>query len=70
MDSSAPSNGANLMAKPYHTVFYELYPEEHRRNVYHDKKKCPAGERIKKEHRRSGKDGRDRCDLCKERDKP
>ena len=56
------------MAKPYHTVLHELYGEHHR-NVYHDKKKCPAGKQIKPKHRRPGKDNRDRCKLCIERDK-
>ena len=56
------------MAKPYHTVLYELYGEHHR-NVYHDKKKCPAGKRIKPKHRRKGADHRERCKQCIDRDK-
>jgi hypothetical protein len=32
--------------------------------VYHDRQDCPAGQRIKPEHRVSGTDGRARCKDC------
>jgi hypothetical protein len=54
-----------VMAKvePYHTNSPE-YPPEHR-NVYYDYSNCPDGQRIKAEHRESGRGGRVRCDKCK-----
>jgi hypothetical protein len=54
------------MGAKYHTLLWETYPDE--RNVYHNMKKCPAGSRIKPEHRSPGMGhGRDRCKLCIER---
>ena len=53
------------MAKvdPYHTNSPE-YPPSHR-NVYHNFDNCPDGKQIKPQHKRSGTDGRPRCDECK-----
>lgn len=47
----------------YHTVVPE-YGDE--RDVYHDQSTCPAGSRIKPEHRTSGTANRPKCDRCKE----
>ena len=46
---------------PYHTDVPE-YGDE--RNVYHDQNKCPAGMRIKAEHRTPGTAGRPKCKDC------
>lgn len=46
---------------PYHTVVPEYGGE---RDVYHDQSECPAGKRIKAEHRRSGTAGRPKCKDC------
>ena len=47
--------------KAYHTVVPEYGGE---RDVYHDQSKCPAGMRIKPEHRSPGKAGRPKCKDC------
>ena len=49
--------------KDYHTIVPE-YGDE--RNVYHDQSTCPAGSRIKEEHRTYGTGGRHKCDRCKD----
>jgi hypothetical protein len=54
-----------MKVNPYHTSQPEYGGE---RNVYHDYNDCPAGSRIKSEHRESGKDGRPRCKDCIEKD--
>lgn len=46
---------------PYHTVVPEYGGE---RDVYHDQSECPAGKRIKPEHRQAGTAGRPRCKDC------
>ncbi len=46
---------------PYHTILPETGGE---RNVYHDQSTCPAGARIKPEHKRSGTAGRPKCKDC------
>lgn len=46
---------------PYHTVVPEYGGE---RNVYHDQIECPAGKRIKPEHKTSGKAGRPKWQDC------
>ncbi len=50
------------LISPYHTSVPEYGGE---RNVYHDRSKCPAGRRIKPEHRTQGTAGRPKCDDCK-----
>lgn len=52
------------MAKvsPYHTTHLHYSSEE--RNVYHNDNACPAGRRIKPEHRASGTAGRPLCKDC------
>jgi hypothetical protein len=54
-----------IKCDPYHTTRPE-YGDE--RNVYHDYNSCPAGSRIKRVHRESGRANRPRCDRCKELD--
>jgi hypothetical protein len=51
------------MAKvnPFHTSVPEYGGE---RNVYHDQSECPAGKRIKPEHRTPGTAGRPKCKDC------
>ena len=58
------STGDFKMAKvaPYHTNSPE-YPPEHR-EVYHDKDTCPAGKRIKSEHREQGTGNKKHCLQC------
>jgi len=46
---------------PYHTSVAEYSGE---RDVYHNQTECPAGKRIKPEHRTPGKAGRPKCDDC------
>jgi hypothetical protein len=48
--------------REYHTSVPEYGGE---RNVYHDQSECPAGRRIKPEHRALGTDNRPKCDDCK-----
>ena len=47
---------------PYHTTLWHYSPEE--RNVYHNNNMCPAGLRIKHEHREPGMAGRPLCKDC------
>lgn len=47
--------------QPYHTSVPEYGGE---RNVYHDQSACPAGKRIKREHRQAGTAGRPKCKDC------
>ncbi len=47
---------------PYHTTSLHYTSEE--RNVYHNDDACPAGKRIKPEHRASGTAGRPLCKDC------
>jgi hypothetical protein len=49
----------------YHTSLSEYGGE---RDVYHDHDDCPAGRRIKLEHRTSGTANRPKCDDCKDLD--
>ena len=42
--------------------YYSISRED--REVYHDKDRCPDGERIKPENKRSGTDGRPKCLEC------
>lgn len=58
-----PNGGPVGKVKDYHTVVPE-YGDE--RNVYHDQSTCPAGSRIKDEHRTYGTGGRHKCDRCKD----
>ena len=51
----------------YHTTTNEDFPPSHR-DVYHDRDDCPAGKRIKPEHRRLGTAGRPRCEDCQKLD--
>ena len=46
------------MSAPY----YSISPED--RKVYHDKTKCPDGERIKPANKRQGTDNRPKCKEC------
>jgi hypothetical protein len=48
------------MAKvsPFHSV------KQYARNVYHDNDRCTEGNNIESYYRRSGTDGRPRCDHC------
>ena len=46
---------------PYHTIILETEGE---RDVYHDQSECPAGRRIKPEHKSSGTAGRPKCLDC------
>ena len=48
------------MAKvsPFHSV------KETDRKVYHDNDSCTEGNNIEPENRRSGTDGRPKCDHC------
>ena len=50
-----------MKVAPYHTVVPEYGGE---RDVYHDHNDCPAGRRIKPEHRRAGTGGHPRCKDC------
>jgi hypothetical protein len=51
------------MAKvEYHTTVLHYTAAE--RNVYHNNNDCPAGKRIKPEHRTSGRAGRPLCKDC------
>jgi len=54
---------ASVMVKvaAYHTSVPEYGGE---RNVYHDQSECPAGKRIKSEHRTPGTAGRPKCKDC------
>jgi hypothetical protein len=45
----------------YHTSVPEYGGE---RDVYHDHSDCPAGRRIKPEHRKPGTAGRPKCKDC------
>jgi len=53
-----------MKVNPYHTITPESTDPGHR-DVYHDENTCPDGSRIKAENRRSGTDGRPKCDWCK-----
>jgi hypothetical protein len=46
----------------YHTSIPEYGGE---RNVYHDQSQCPAGLRIKPNHRTAGTANRPKCDDCR-----
>jgi hypothetical protein len=46
---------------PYHTSTADPGSQG---GVYHDQESCPAGQRIKPEHRVSGTDGRSLCKDC------
>lgn len=48
---------------PYHTSRPEYGSQ---RDVYHNQSNCPAGKKIKPEHRVSGTAGRPLCKDCKE----
>lgn len=48
--------------KPYHTDS----PEYSHRDVHHNQDDCPAGRRIKREHRKEGTAGRPLCKDCKD----
>ena len=50
-----------VKVNPYHTSVPEYGGE---RNVYHDQSTCPAGARIKPEHRTPGMAGRPKCKDC------
>jgi hypothetical protein len=50
-----------MKVAPYHNILPEYGGE---RDVYHDHGGCPAGRRIKPEHRRAGTDNRPRCKEC------
>jgi hypothetical protein len=43
-------------------AYYSISPEDP--EVYHDKDRCPDGERIKPENKRYGTDGRRKCLEC------
>lgn len=45
---------------PFHSV------KETDRQVYHDDDQCTEGNNIEKENKRSGTDGRPKCERCKE----
>jgi hypothetical protein len=47
---------------PYHTTHLHYSPQE--RNVHHDNDQCPAGKRIKPEHRAPGTAERPLCKDC------
>jgi hypothetical protein len=47
---------------PFHSVL------ETDRQVYHDNDECTEGNNIEAENRRSGTDGRPRCENCKDLD--
>ena len=51
-----------MKVNPYHTTVLHYSSEE--RNVYHNNDACPAGKRIKPEHRTSGTAGRPLCKDC------
>ena len=46
----------------YHTIISETPPE---RDVYHNYDACPAGMKIKPEHKASGTARRPLCEDCK-----
>ncbi len=48
---------------PFHTITPEQDEPGHR-NVYHDHDDCSLGKRIQPQNKRSGTDGRPRCDEC------
>lgn len=50
-----------VKVSPYHTSVPEYAGE---RDVYHDQGTCPAGNRIKPEHRTPGTAGRPKCKDC------
>ncbi len=50
-----------MKVAPYHTIVPEYGGE---RDVYHDQSECPAGKRIKPEHRTPGTAGRPKCKDC------
>lgn len=49
-----------MKVSPYHSIT----PEEP--EVYHDDNNCPYGKNIKPENKRSGTDGRPKCQWCKD----
>lgn len=51
-----------MKVSPYHTSVLHYSAEE--RNVYHDRDDCPAGRRIKLEHRTAGTANRPKCKDC------
>jgi hypothetical protein len=52
-----------MKVNPYHTVTPENRPGH--RDVYHDQNTCSDGKRILSQNKRSGTDGRLKCDECK-----
>lgn len=62
-DATPSKRKAGEMVKvaAYHTSVPEYGGE---RNVYHDQSECPAGKRIKPEHRTPGTAGRPKCKDC------
>jgi hypothetical protein len=54
-----------MKCSPYHTIIPETGGE---RNVYHNYTDCPAGSRIKPEHKQVGTDNRPRCKDCVAKD--
>jgi hypothetical protein len=51
-----------MKVPPYHTSSIHYTSEE--RNVYHNDNQCPAGKRIKPEHKTAGTANRPLCKDC------
>lgn len=49
-----------MKVSPFHSV------KETARQVYHDDDQCTEGNNIEEENKRSGTDGRPKCERCKE----
>jgi hypothetical protein len=55
---TAAAGGSSVKVSAY----YSISPED--RQVYHDQSKCPDGERILAQNKRSGTDNRPYCKEC------